>query len=50
MQQPISASTLYNLVQCPKRLALDLFSDAALLPRAQGLIAWNPDERCRRRD
>jgi hypothetical protein len=36
MQQPISASMLYNVIQCPKRLALDLFGDAALLPRR-----WN---------
>lgn len=27
---PVTASTLYNLVQCPQRVALDAFGDAAL--------------------
>lgn len=30
MNQPISASMLYNLVQCPKRVALDLFGEPSL--------------------
>lgn len=30
MTSPISASMLYNLVQCPKRVALDLFGDPSI--------------------
>lgn len=30
MTTPITASMLYNLVQCPKRLNLDLYGDQSL--------------------
>lgn len=30
MSAAISASMLYNLVQCPKRVALDLFGDPSI--------------------
>jgi hypothetical protein len=44
MSIQITASMLYNLVQCPKRVDLDLFGDPAL--RDEIILDYNEDD-CR---
>ena len=38
MATPISASMLYNLVQCPKRVALDLFGDPSIRDEVSAFV------------